>query len=408
MDDLFTVVLPDIGEGVVEGEVISWLKKEGDSLSQDEPVVIVMTDKATVELPAPYPGKLVKQYFQPGEKAIKDLPLYDILLDEPEKVTRKKHAKECPMTMTAHKEKGLKREKERTSSPPFTDESKGLAIPPMRKLAKELGVSLSTIQGTGKDGRITIEDLRRTTLAEKSKSEIPSFPGDRKEPLIGIRQLMAKKMVESKREIPHFSYFEQLDATRLVRLRERIKEEAAKEGIGVTYMPFIIRALSLALKQFPLINSSYDPIENQIIYHAQQHVGIAVTTPLGLVVPVLKNVEEMNLPAIIRAYHDLREKFQQQKLQSSDMKGSTITISNFGVLSGGGLWATPIINHPESAILAISKIQPQPIVKNGSVVVKDLLNLSWSFDHRIIDGELAASFSHAVCSLLQNPAMLSD
>lgn len=434
MSNIFTVTMPDIGEGVVEGEVIKWLKQPNDPLAQDEPVVIIMTDKATVELPAPYPGRLAKQYYEVGQIAIKDKPLYDI--DVQSGVATAQSQEEKKETKRESKKEPRKEEEEpvrvskpaeRTSITPdvkTTAKGKALAAPPTRKLARDIGVDINAVPATGKEGRVTKEDLVRyhagissmamatppTPQEGKKRSTAATaplrLPGDHEVPIIGIRNLMAKRMAESKDVIPHFSYFEQLDASRLVKLRHSFKEEAAKQGISVTYMPFIIRALSITLNKFPEVNSSVDIEKNAIIYHKQHNVGVATTTEQGLIVPVLKNVQEMTLHELIRAYDELKGRALAGKLKPSDMKEATITISNFGVLGGGGLWATPIINYPEVAILGIARIHKQPIIRNDAVVVRDVLNLSWSFDHRIIDGDMAASFSHHFSVLLQNPAAL--
>ncbi len=407
MKKTFTVTLPDIGEGVVEGEVVEWRKEVGDELKQDEPVVVVMTDKATVELPAPYPGRLMKQYYQPGQVAIKDLPLYDIELLEEIKEEAEEELRPLAASIP-----------EKVAEPKPIEErgltTKILATPPIRHLAKQMGLDLQEINGTGKDGRIMKEDLHRYShhpktkvLAKEEKMALPKLEGDKIQPLIGIRSLMAKKMAESKAKIPHFSYFEQVDVTRLIQMREKFKVEAAKEHLSVTFMPFFIRALSLSLEKYPIVNSSLDVSSNQLIIHKQHNIGVAISTKSGLIVPVLKNVQMMTLPDLIRAYLTLKEKALNEKLTSSDMKDATITISNFGVLgNGGGLWATPIIRFPEAAILATAKIQKLPMVKNDAIAVRDVLNLSWSFDHRIIDGELAAIFSHHFATLLLNPAPL--
>lgn len=394
MGKIFTVKMPDIGEGVVEGEVISWLKQPNDPLKQDEPVVVVMTDKATVELPAPMPGRLAKQYYQVGQTAIKDKPLYDIEVEE------EIPAKTSTETKPSKKPPPIELPKKATA-----ESHKALAAPPARKLAQELGVDINQIKGSGPEGRVTKEDVThyvQTTSKEKSLSLL----GDTEMPLIGIRKLMAKKMSLSKQMIPHFSYFEQVDATRLVQLKQSFKEKAAQQGVTVTFMPFIIRALSMTLSKYPIVNSSVDTEKNVIVMHAQHNVGIAITTEQGLIVPVLKNVEGMTLQELILAYESLKARALSSKLSSNDMKESTITISNFGVLGGGGLWATPIINYPEAAILALARIQKLPLVRNDTIVVRNSLNLSWSFDHRIIDGDLAAAFSHHFSTLLQNPAAL--
>ena len=415
MGEIFTVTLPDIGEGVVEGEVIEWLKKVGDTLKQDEPVVVVMTDKATVELPAPYPGKLAKQYHQPGQVAHLDKPLYDIEL-APGIITTKpakhheasaKEVKKIPEPAVAAA-KSIPQVNHRAQQT-VPASHKALAVPSVRHLASQLGIDIHHVPGTGKDGRVTAEDLKQYQSGGKLQTALPDLPtvltGDEEVPLIGIRHLMAKKMAESKAKIPHFSYFEQTEATRLIQLRENVKTKALEEGVRVTYMPFFIRALSLCIKQFPHLNSSLDMSNHKLIIHHQHNIGIAVATHHGLIVSVLKNVQDMSIDGIIRSYEDMIQKAKEGKLSSSDMKEATITISNFGVL-GAGLWATPVINYPEVAILALSRIHKQPIVKNDAVAIRDMLNLSWSFDHRVIDGDLAAKISHHFCSLISNPAPL--
>lgn len=414
---IITVTLPDIGEGVVEGEVVEWRKNVGDLLQQDEPVVVVMTDKATVELPAPNPGKLIKQYYKIGEIAHLDKPLYDIETSEtPSSVETKSKMEKVAEKKTPSQ---TRTEEPKTSPQP---NQKALATPATRKLAKELGIDLSTIQGTGREGRITDSDIAQfaskksgnsISLAKSGKRAAPDIavsspilhlPHDEESPIIGLRHTIAEKMVESKYLIPHFSFFDQLDATRLIQLRENVKTEAGKYGIHVTFMPFFIRALSLALKHYPQVNGSVDIQKDTLVIHKQHNIGIAKKTSAGLIVCVLKNVQEMTLHEIIRSYDALMQKAKEEKLERSDMIDSTITISNFGTL--GGQWATPIINYPEIAILGIAKVHKQPVVRNNEIVIRELLNLSWSFDHRVIDGDLAAEFSNQYISLLENPAQL--
>lgn len=409
MEKIFTVNMPDIGEGVIEGEVIQWLKQQNDLLSQDEPVVVVMTDKATVELPSPYPGRLIKQYYKVGQIAIKDQPLYDIeiageaVVGHPTSETPAQSVLPIPQPKRSEKTQPIT-----PLTPPHTTALHKSATPPARKLARDLGVDINLVTSSGKEGCVTSEDVihYHASMLKTSVSPALRLPGDREEPIVGIRNLMAQRMTESKATIPHFSYFEQVDATRLVQLRDRFKEEGSKQSIAVTYMPFIIKSLSMSLKAYPVINSSVDLINNKLIIHQHHNIGIAISTENGLIVPVLKDVQELTLPQVIIAYEELKQRALTNKLHSNDMKEATMTISNFGVLGGGGLWATPIINHPEIAILALSKIHKEPIVKNDNIAIRDVLNLSWSFDHRIIDGDLAATFSHYFSALLQNPAPL--
>lgn len=398
---IYTFCLPDIGEGVVEGEVVEWLKKVGDSVKQDEPVVVVMTDKATVELPAPYPGKINKQYYQAGEISIKDKPLYDILLEDGAEV----HGGEKPAQAVQKVDKPVESPKSAPASKSVSPKNgKVKAIPKVRHEAKEWGVELAAIAGSGPEGRVTEDDLRHAVVKKEKTYVQMTLDGDEEQQLLGVRGLMAKKMDET--HIPQFSYFEQADATRLIQLRQKLKEKASSEGINLSYMPLIVRALALAIKRFPQMNASIDMQAGKVHFHKQVNIGIAMATPQGLIVPVLKGVESMGLKDIIHAYEEMKVKAAEGKLGSGDMKEGTITISNFGVLGGEGLWATPMIIDPQVAILAIARIRKVPVVKDDQIVIREVLPLSWSFDHRLIDGDLAAQISHHYSTLLKDPAAL--
>jgi pyruvate/2-oxoglutarate dehydrogenase complex dihydrolipoamide acyltransferase (E2) component len=400
MTDIFTVNLPDIGEGVVEGEVVEWLKKVGDPLKQDEPVVVVMTDKATVELPAPYPGVLAKQYYQPGEISIRDRPLYDIQLADKMAVPASASKPSAPNpTKAATKQT-------RTEKTDYScKENATLATPKVRHLARELGIEISTVSGSGKQGRILIQDLTDTPSKTPSPECTLKFPESKEIPLLGVRGMMAKKMAEAA-EIPMFTYFEQAEATRLVQIRQSVKKEAVEAGIHLSYMPFFIRALSLCAKQFPLLLSSLDMKTRKLFVHPKHHIGIAIASEQGLIVPVLKDVQDMKLEGVIRAYEELKNKALANQLEPNDMRGAVITISNFGALEGDGLWATPIINAPEVAILAVGHMRPQAVVRHGEVVVREMIAFSWSFDHRVLDGAQATRISNYFCSLIRDPASL--
>lgn len=383
---LFTVTLPDIGEGVVEGEVIEWLKEVGAAVKQDEPVVVVMTDKATVELPAPYPGIISKHYYKPGEIAHLDKPLYDIQTDvEPvKKEQAKQAAKPCEEpSYVAKRADGIK------------------ALPKVRHLARDMDIDLKKVTPSGKEGRIEIRDLRSPLDFETPATHLE---GDEEIPMIGIRGAMAKKMEASNRGIPHFSYFEQAEVGRLVQLRQNVSKATAEVDIHLTYMPFFIRALSLTIHKFPEINASLE--NTKLIVHKAHHIGIAIASERGLIVPVLKDVDKMNLETIIRSYDALIKRAKAGKLKPEEMRDATITLSNYGVLGGAGRWATPIINPPEVAILGLARIQKGPVVKGDQVVVRDVMNLSWSFDHRVLDGSAGAKISNFYVQLIQNPASL--
>ena len=401
MSEIYTVNLPDIGEGVVEGEVVKWLKNEGDLVAQDEPVVVVMTDKATVELPSPEPGTLAKQYKKIGEFAELGKPLYDLSVAKAPEKKEMHEVKVAPMS-AAVEESGA-----------------GLATPKTRALAKRLGVDLADIQGTGPRGRITDEDVvhhHAGRLFQKPSSSGRAHPPiesstplltleeDKREPMMGIRNAMAEKMVESKYLIPHFSFFDRADATCLIKMKEKIAPKAETIGISLTYMPLIIRALCRTLQEHPEANASIDLQTKEAVFHTHQNIGIATHSKEGLIVATLKDVHAMSLEELIRSYDALIKRAKAGELTREELTGSTVTISNFGPL--GGRFATPIINYPETAILGIAKIENEPVVRGDQIVIKPILNLSWSFDHRLIDGYKAASISRTFVDAIENPAKI--
>lgn len=371
MAKILTVNLPDIGEGVVEGEVIEWLKKEGDLVEQDEPVVVVMTDKATVELPTPYAGILKKHHFAKGEIALVHRPLYDVESEDDQIHVKTTHA---PIE-----------KKEEVKPIPKAETGKALATPAVRQLAKQMGIDLSQVTPTGKEGQVTVDDLM------KPRYPYEPFQDDLIEPMSGIRALMADAMTASHELIPHFSYFEQLDVTSLKKKKESYKTK-------VTLMPFYIYALSQSLKTVPLANSSYNHVERKIYQHQRHNIGIAMDTPYGLIVPVLKGVEKMSLDQVVEAYEVLKSRAKSGQLTSSDMKEATITITNFGTL--GGFAGTPIIPLPNVAILGLGKIEAVPSVVGGKIEPREKQMICWSFDHRLIDGAMAAKLSSLFTSLL--------
>lgn len=412
MSEILTVNLPDIGEGVVEGEVIAWLKAVGDDLAQDEPVVQVMTDKATVELPAVKPGKLAKQHVQVGVLAIKDKPLYDIEVsgsakgEAPSKKEEKPAAKATPEKV----EQPVPASK---PQPPATGQ-KALASPSTRHYAREKGVNIHEVSATGKGGRVTRDDIDRHLAggsssmpifgSARTSTPVFNFADDERVPLRGIRKIIAERMVESKHTIPHFAYFDEVDLTELVALRKELKEEAAAMGSKLTYLPFFVKAFSLAIPKFPQVNASLDLSTQEVVYHKVQHVGMAVATDNGLVVPVLRDVNKKSILELCVEIEDLAERTRNGQIKSEELKGSTITISNIGSI--GGLFATPIINYPEVAILGMTRLQERAVVRQGQIVVRHMMNLAWCFDHRIVDGAVAAQFSNEIIRFLENPSRM--
>lgn len=427
MGKVITVALPDIGEGVVEGEVIEWRKQVGDAIAQDEPVVVVMTDKATVELPSPAAGKLVQQYKKVGEIAVKNQPLYSVETAEKEVAGPQNDQQSVKQAAPPVKQKDILEKQEIAETPlkTFIEKTgkKALASPHTRQLAKELHLDINQIVGSGKEGRVTEEDVvqfhaqsyipaLQTKSSGRAAPEIHSstpvlhMDGDEELPLAGIRHIIAEKMVESKYIVPHFSFFDQADATHLVVLRDTILKEATKFKVNVTFMPFFIKALSLALAKYPAINGSVDMQSDRLIIHKHHNIGVAARGPNGLLVFTIKNVQNMTFYDVLNAYNELSLKVKEGKLEREDLQESTITISNFGPL--GGQWATPIINYPEIAILGLAKMRKMPVVKDDVIVIRQMLNLSWSFDHRVIDGEAAGAISNAFIHLIENPTQLIE
>ncbi|PCJ20403.1 MAG: dihydrolipoamide acetyltransferase [Candidatus Cloacimonadota bacterium] len=413
MSKTVTVCLPDIGEGVVEGEVVEWLKKVGDTVEQDEPVVLVMTDKASVELPALHPGIVSKHYIAEGDIANKDKALYDLEIsddisstaitttkkeDVATPISEKKvdeTPKQCPLTKT--------------------NNEKSLATPATRKVARDLEIDINLVTGSGKGGRVTKEDVQNyqsggaSLIPIFSSQRVSSTPvhnleGDERTPLKGLRKIIADRMVESKSIVPHFAYFDEVDLTKLVKLRSELKEDAMAMGIKLTYMPFFIKAISLAIEKFENVNASIDLSTNELVLHKVHNVGMAVATDKGLIVPVIKDVANKSILEIAQEVSSLAQKTRDGKITTNDLKGSTITVSNIG--SVGGLFATPIINYPEVAILGMTKLQERAVVRDHEIVIRSMMNLSWCFDHRVVDGSVAAHFSNEVISLLENPNMI--
>lgn len=378
-----TVNLPDIGEGVVEGEVVEWLKKVGDRLGQDEPVVVVMTDKATVELPAPYPGILAKQYFQVGELAILDRPLYDIEVEGEVEIQHHHEEKkfEAPVEVV----------KERKESC-----DKALASPAVRQLAKQLGVDLAACTATGPHGEVTKEDVKALYTPKGVSQELPPLlrlSDDIEEPLVGVQRLMAEAMRVSHQEIPHFTLFDRIDVEALTAKKDEMKDHYAKKGVRLTLMPFYLYALSKAISAVPYANATLDMVNRRILTHQKHNIGIAMNAGHGLIVPVLKGVEKMDFDQLVTAYEELKKRALESRLSSSDMKEGTISLTNFGTL--GGLAGTPIIPFSQTAIMGLGKIEKEPVVVGDRIEIHGRQMVCCSFDHRIVDGAAAASFVSA-------------
>ncbi len=422
--------LPDIGEGVVEGEVVRWLVKEGDPLRMDQPMVEIMTDKATVEIPSPRAGRVGQRMFAEGQVCPVGKVLITIEIDADsasagDKASAKAapaatHAGTTPMRATAGAAAGLAPRGSAPLSPAARARALGpvLATPATRKLARELGVDLRGIFGTGPSARITSDDVRnhaagggRAHGAPQSPPAPPIVrePGDVAIPFRGLRRRIAENMARSKRTAAHFLYVEEVDCTELVALRDKVNARLAKESHAtgvrkVTFLPFIVKATAYALRKFPQLNAALDEAAGEIVQRGHVHMGLATATEAGLIVPVVRDADTKSVAELAKEIDRLAEATRANKVSREDLSGSTFTITSLGQL--GGVLAAPIINHPEVAILGVHKISKKPAVRDGAIVIRDLMNLSISVDHRVVDGFDAARFVAAIKEGLEAPTGL--
>ncbi|WP_297822374.1 2-oxo acid dehydrogenase subunit E2 [uncultured Paraglaciecola sp.] len=399
--------LPDIGEGVVECEVVKWLVTQGQEIIEDQPVVEVMTDKALVEIPAKYSGVVTTLYYAEGDIAKVHSPLFAMqVTDEnsaPQQDTSSVKGVETTETNVSNTVTTV------TSKLTHTDTEKkntgkALASPAVRRLARELEIDLSQIAGSGDKGRVLKDDL--SFSASPTLGSVVITPkitgGKRVEPIRGIQAAMAKHMMHSVFTVPHFSVSEEIEMDKLIDARSQLKALFENEGVKLSFMPFFIKAMSLALEQFPIINSQINSDCSEVTYFDDHNIGLAVDSKVGLVVPNIKGVQNLSLLEVAKKSNELVDLARQGRLSSADLKGGTISISNIGVL--GGTVATPVINAPESAIVALGKIQRLPrFDENDAVKAVNIMHVSWSGDHRIIDGATMVRFNNLWKSYLENP-----
>jgi pyruvate/2-oxoglutarate dehydrogenase complex dihydrolipoamide acyltransferase (E2) component len=421
----FKFILPDIGEGVVEAEVQQWFVKPGDHVVEDQPLVEVMTDKATVTLPSPRRGTVTKLLCEVGQLAKVHEPILELVeevhpdaLPSPE-VAGAEVAWEAPTAASP----ALAAAPAAQSAP----ERKALAAPAVRALARQMGIDINAVAGTGPGGRVTKDDLAPRNghaqdarvarvspapAAERPSSESlpppapppPVLHGDEVLPLRGIRRRIAERMAQSKRTAAHSTFVEQVDVTDLVRVKERIAAAAVEEGVKVTFLPFIMKATVAALKKHPWLNATLDEARAEIRLRREYHIGIATATEQGLMVPVVKNADRRSLLDLAREIDRLSTATRAGKARPEDLSGSTFTITSLGPLSG--LFATPIINFPEVGILGIHRIRPTPVVRDGQIVAREIMHVALSFDHRIVDGHVGAAFAYTLIRYLEDPDLL--
>ncbi len=426
----FEFKMPDVGEGIHEGEVVKLYVKEGDHVEEFDTFAEIQTDKAVVEIPAPVTGKVKELRIKEGEVALVGSVIAVFDADGAD-------AAEAQSTAEASKEEvqpaPAQPEKTEGAAPKAVSIEKRrqiLAMPSVRKLARQLGIDITQVQGTGKNGRITAEDVEAfakdgqvaETVEPKEKpaevtkaapvsprpitekTPIVSVGTEERMPLKGIRRTIAKRMAESKYTAPHVTVMDEFDASELIAWRKWGKEHAADRDVKLTYLPFIIKASIVAVREFPMFNASIDDEKEEIVIKRYYHMGVATATDQGLMVPVIKDADQKTIFELADEILDKAIRAREMKLAPDELRGSTFTITNIG--SFGGTFFTPIINYPEVAILGVGTIKEKPVVVDGEIVVRPLMYLSLSFDHRLIDGDVAARFLTRVKQLLENPKLL--
>jgi len=411
-------VLPDIGEGIVECELVEWRIKEGDFINEDQSVADVSTDKALVEITAMHTGRVNKLYYQQGDIAKVHTPLFSIDIEGESESDSDSESESGAGIHIAESEKNTavdvtKNADESALNPEKVKiQNNALATPAVRRIARENNLDLSLVPSSGKDGRVLKDDvlnyLSADAVSTKAVVNTPSLEVtqlDYIEPIKGIKAIMAAAMSESVATIPHFTYADEVNMSELIALRTELKERYAKQGIRLTMMPFFIKALSLSLKQFPILNSQVNEDCTELKYLASHNIGMAVDSPSGLLVPNIKNVQDLSIVEIAEHSNRLTEQARAGRISPNDLKGGTITISNVGAI--GGTIATPIISKPQVAIVALGRVQTLPRFDvEGNVSAQKIMTISWSGDHRVIDGATMAHFSNTWKAFLENPASM--
>lgn len=441
----FQFKMPDIGEGIHEGDIVKWFVKPGDKVAEDDVLCEVQNDKAVVEIPSPVAGTVEEILVEEGQTAtvgdvlIKfDAPGYEDLQfkgDHGEEKTEANVQSTAESGQEIKKEEVKAEEAQEAKSEPTgagaqteaeaDPNRRVIAMPSVRKYAREKGVDIRLVSGSGKNDRVMKEDIdaflngpsttetvettspakEETKAAAAAAPVIPEgeYPETR-EKMSGIRKAIAKAMVNSKHTAPHVTLMDEVDVEKLVAHRKKFKDVAAEKNIKLTFLPYVVKALVSALREFPALNTSIDDATDEIIHKHYYNIGIAADTDKGLLVPVVKRADTKSVFAISKEINELADKARSGKLAPNEMKGATCTITNIG--SAGGQWFTPVINHPEVAILGIGRIAEKPIVRNGEIVAAPVLALSLSFDHRIVDGATAQNALNQIKRLLNDPELL--
>lgn len=421
----FEFKLPALGEGIFEGEIVKWFVKSGDEVQEDDILLEVQSDKSVVEIPSPVTGKINTIVAEEGTVANLGEVIVTIDSDDAHAQNDASEAKEEPK----EEAKETKEEASKAEAPAQdveVDENRRvIAMPSVRKLARDKGINIKAVQGTGKNGRILKDDVLAYAEGGQTAASTPEAPAqeapaqeaapqpvaapegdfpETREKIPAMRRAIAKAMVNSKHTAPHVTLMDEVEVQALWDHRKKFKEVAAEQGTKLTFLPYVVKALVSALKAYPALNTSLDDATEEIVHKHYYNIGIAADTERGLLVPVVKNADRKSIFAISDEINELAVKARDGKLSPSEMKGASCTISNIG--SAGGQWFTPVINHPEVAILGIGRIAQKPIVKDGEIVAAPVLALSLSFDHRQIDGATGQNAMNHIKRLLNNPELL--
>jgi len=419
----FEFKFPDIGEGLTEGEIVRWLVKEGDGIKEGQPLVEVETDKALAEIPSPKTGVILKIMAKEKE-VVKVGQVIVVIGEKGEAVAAPPPGPSVPSPKP--KSVGVVGELEEapeeaapvaakvSPSKPVLVSEHALATPAVRALARELGVNINQVQGSGAEGRVLEKDVRQVAEGKVKPVEEVKKPVKAKKydlygyvervPLRGVRRSIAKAMVKSKYTAPHVSAMDEADVTELWQIREKEKKIADSKGIKLTILPFVIKAVIAGLTEHPYLNATLDDESEEIILKKYFNIGLATDTPEGLMVPVVKLAKEKSIFDLAQESAQLAEKARNRTIDLADLKGGTFTITNYGTVRG--IYGTPIINYPEVAILGVGRIEEKPVVRDGKVVIRRILPVSLSFDHRVVDGAEAARFLQTVIARLEDPDLI--
>lgn len=404
---IFEFRLPDLGEGIAEGEIVKWRVKEGDQVLEHQVVLEIETDKAIVEVPSPKKGIIARLNKKEGDAANVGEVLLSIEYQEKEALFTKEALATPPGRVEGKEAQTV------VGVLPVSRAGDVLAAPKARAAAKRLDIDLKAVSGTGPGGVVTEADVISASKARPiAEGRVPEKPPAKEAmlgeteriPIKGVRKSIARNILLSLRTAASVTGMDEADVTELWELRKREQAEAGKKGTHLTFMPFFIKAVQHALKEHPMLNASVDEKAEEIVVKKYYNIGVAVDTPDGLMVSVVKNVDRKTILELAGELQALSKKARERKITLDELKGSTFTISNYGTF--GGTYATPIINYPDVAILGAGKISERPWVKDGAIVIRRILPLSVTFDHRVVDGRDAALFLSKVISYLEDPARI--